>query len=109
MGCFRYSQMWSNIGYCLLARFVLDPRPLLFIALFNLIVPLVFGFLLAFVVVHSADVYGLVRACLQALPFVFLPLVVARRWVERSAQTDTVPSEPGLSPLFQRPPPLFSR
>jgi hypothetical protein len=108
MGRYRYSQMFFNAAYYLLALFVLDPRPLLIVGLFKLIAFLVLACLLAFVVVHSANICRLVIACLHALPVSFFPLAVDRRWAERSQTTIAVPNEPSLSPLFQRPPPILS-
>lgn len=108
MGRYRHSQMFFNAAYYLLALFVLDPRPLLIVGLFKLIAFLVLACLLAFVVVHSANICKLLMACLHALPVCFFPLAVDRRWAERSQAAFAVPNEPSLSPLFQRPPPIPS-
>jgi len=108
MGRYRHSEMFFNAAYYLLVLFVLDPRPLLIVGLFKLIAFLVLAYLLAFVVVHSANICRLVLACLHALPVSFFPLAVDRRWAERSQTTTAVPNEPSISPLFQRPPPTFS-
>jgi hypothetical protein len=108
MGRYRYSQMLFNAAYYLLALFVLNPRPLLIVGLFKLTAFLVLACLLAFVVVHSANICRMVIACLHALPVCFFPLAVDRRWAERSQTTIAVPNEPSLSPLFQRPPPILS-
>jgi hypothetical protein len=108
MGSYRSSQMFFNAAYYLLALFVLDPRPLLIVSLFKFIAFLVLACLLAFVVVHSANICRLVMACLHTLPVCFFPLAVDRRWAERSQTTIAAPNEPSLSPLFQRPPPILS-
>jgi len=108
MGRYRYSQMFFSAAYYLLALFVLDPRPLLIVGLFKLIAFLVLACLLAFVVVHSANIRRLVIAWLHALPVCFFPLAVDRRRAERSQTSIAAPNEPSLSPLFQRPPPIFS-
>jgi len=104
----RYNEIFLNVVYCLLVFCVADIRPLVIGGLFKLIASLLLACLLAFVVVHSANICRLVTACLQALPISRFPLAVDRRWVSRSRTTTVIPNEPSLSPLFQRPPPIFS-
>jgi hypothetical protein len=85
-----------------------DFRPLLLGGFFKLIASLAVACLVAFVVVHSANICRLIVACLHALPASYFPLAVDRRWAEQSQATVIVPNPPGLSPLFQLPPPAFS-
>jgi hypothetical protein len=108
MGRYRRSQIFVNVAYCLLIFCVADFRPLVIGGFFKLVASLMLACLLAFVVVHSPNIRKLVAACLRALPISLLPVVVDRRWLERPRTTITVPHEPSLSPLFQRPPPIFS-
>ncbi len=108
MGRYRHSQILLNVAYCLLVCYVADFRPLVIGGLFKLVASLVLACLLAFVVVHSANICRLLIACLHALPVCFFPLAVDRRWAERSQTTIAVPNGPRLSPLFQRPPPILS-
>jgi hypothetical protein len=98
--------LW-NIACCVLVFCLLEFRPLLIGGCLKLIASLAFACLLAFVVVHSPDIYKLVTACLQALPSVRCPLFVDRRWAARFRTSLTSPTEPSLTPLFQRPPPIF--
>ena len=108
MGRYRRSQIFFYVAYCLLIFCVADFRSLVIGGFFKLVTALVLAYLLAFVVVHSPNIRKLVAAFLRALPISLFPLVVARRWVERSQANIVVPNEPSLSPLFQRPPPIFS-
>ena len=102
------SHIFVNVAYLLLFCFVAEFGPLVVGGFFKLVASLMLACLLAFVVVQSANVYRLLTACLHARRVSLLPLVVDRRWVERSQTTVAVPDEPSLSPLFQRPPPVFS-
>jgi hypothetical protein len=108
MGLYRHIQAFFNAAYCLFGLFVLDLRPLLIVGLFKLIAFVVLSCLLAFVVVHSANICRFVIASLRALPVSFFSLRVDRRWTERSQAAIGVPNEPSLSLLFQRPPPTLS-
>jgi hypothetical protein len=108
MGLCRCIQMFFNAAYCFLPLFALDLRPLLIVGIFKLIAFLVLACLLPFVVVHSANIYRLVVACLRAFPMSFFPLRVDRRRADLSQTTVAVLNEPSLSPLFQRPPPILS-
>ena len=73
MGRYRSSQVFLNVAYYLLICFVADFRPLVIGGFFKLIVSLVLACLLAFVVVHSANICRLLTACLHALPVSLLP------------------------------------
>jgi hypothetical protein len=108
MDRYRCSQLFSNVAYSLLIFCVAEFRPLIIGGFFKLVASLALACLLAFVVVHSANICRLLIACLHALPVCFFPLAFHRRWVERSRTTIVVPSEPSLSPLFERPPPILS-
>jgi len=107
MGRYRRSQIFANAAFGLLVFCMVDFRPLLAGGLFKLIASLALACLLAFVVVHSADICRLIMACVYALPVSYFPLTVDRRWGRRSETTAAVSNEPALSPLFQRPPPIF--
>jgi hypothetical protein len=108
MGCYRYSQMFLSVAHCLFVFCVADFRPLVIGGFFKLIASLALACLLAFVVVRLADISQLVAARFHVLPASLFPFVVEQRWVRRSEAMIAVPDEPSLSPLFQRPPPIFS-
>ena len=103
----RYRQVLLTIAYCVLSVGLANLSPLLVSGLLKLIAFVAFACLLTFVVVHSATIRRAVMACLQALPSFFFALFTDARWVRRSLTTVVVPKEPNLSPLFQRPPPVF--
>jgi hypothetical protein len=108
MGQYRRGQIFWNAAYCVLVFCTVNFRPLLLGGVFKLMVSVALACLLAFVVVHSANIYRALAAGLHALPASYFPLTVDRRWAEEFQTTVMVPNEPSLSPLFQRPPPLFS-
>ncbi len=108
MGCFGYSRLVFNAVHCFMVICVLDVRPILIVGLLKLVSALLLACLLAFVVVHSSNICRLITACLGVLSVSYFPLVVDQRWVEQSHSTIAVLSEPSLSPLFQRPPPVLS-
>jgi hypothetical protein len=108
MGRYRHSQMFLNVGYYLLIFCVADFRPLVVGGFFKLVTALLLAYLLAFVVIHSPNIYKLVAASFRFLPISFFPLVLARRLLQLSQTDVVVPNEPSLSSLFQRPPPIFS-
>ena len=105
---YRRSQMLRDIAYCFFVFLVVDFRPLVRGSFFKLVASVVLACLLAFVVVHSANICRLVVACLTALPASLFRLAVARRWPEGSQTTIAVPNKPSLSTLFQRPPPTLA-
>jgi hypothetical protein len=102
------SQVFLNIAYGLFIFLVTESRPLLAGGFFKLIACVALACLLAFVVVHSANICKLVIARLHALPRSLFPLAVARRWTDGPQTTIIAPGEPSLSPLFQRPPPFLA-
>jgi hypothetical protein len=108
MGRYRCSKAFLNVAYCLLICFLAEFRPLVVGGFFKLVAVLAIAFLLAFVVVHSANICKLLVARFHALPVCFFPLAVDGRWAERSQTSLIFPNEPSLSPLSQRPPPLRS-
>jgi hypothetical protein len=108
MGRYCRSQIFLNVAYYLLIFCVVDLRPLVIGGFFKLVTALLLAYLLAFVVVHSPNLCKLVATFFQSIPISLFPLVVARRWVERSQTNIVVLNEPNLSPRFQRPPPIFS-
>jgi hypothetical protein len=108
MGSYRYSQVLLNVAHCLLVFCVADLRPLVLGGFFKLIASLALACLLAFVVVHSANICKLVAACFQVLPVSLFPVVIEWQWAHRSQAMIAFSDGPSLSPLFQRPPPIFS-
>ncbi|MFY9646904.1 MAG: hypothetical protein WAK29_17125 [Terriglobales bacterium] len=107
MGQLRYSQTILNAAYYLLVCCVLGVRPLLIVGLIKLVGSLALACLLGFVIVHSADICGMIAACLRTLPVSHFPFSIDRRWAERSSLAVAPPHQPNRSPLFQRPPPVF--
>jgi hypothetical protein len=75
MGRYCSSQILLNVAYCLLIFWVVDFRPLVIGGFFKLVASLALACLLAFVVVHSANIHRLLIACLHALPVRFFPLL----------------------------------
>jgi hypothetical protein len=108
MGRYSGSQIFLNVAYYLLVCFVADFRPLVIGSFFKLVASLVLVCLLVFVVVQSANICRLLLACLRVLPGCFFPLAIDGRWGMRPRTTFVAPVEPSLSPLFQRPPPIFA-
>lgn len=108
MGCFGYSRLVFNAVHCFIVICVLDARPILIVGLLKLVSALQLACLLAFVVVHSSNICRLITASLGALPVSYFPLVMDRRIVKKSQTKIAVPSEPSLSTLFQRLPPVLS-
>jgi hypothetical protein len=106
MGRYSGSQVFLNIAYCLFIFLVTESRPVLAGGFLKLIACVAMACLLAFVVVHSANIYKIAIARLHALPRSLFPMVVARRWSD-GLQKIVVTGEPSLSPLFQRPPPFL--
>ncbi len=67
-----------------------------------------FACLLMFLVVRSADICRSLTACLQALQLSLFPHIPDLEPIRQSSIPLLLPKEPSLSPLFQRPPPIFS-
>jgi hypothetical protein len=97
MGRVRLSQIFLNVAYYLLISCVAEFRPLIIGGFFKVVASLVFACLLAFVVVHSPDIYKLVADCLRPLAIPLFSLVVDRRWADRSQTNIVVTNEPSLS------------
>lgn len=103
----RYRQIFLNVA-CLLFLCVVDFRPLLIGGFLKLMAFLILAYLLLFVVVNCGNLGRVVVTCLRTLPLSLLTVIVDWRWLERSPTVLLVPNEPSLSPLSQRPPPIFS-
>jgi hypothetical protein len=69
---------------------------------------LLFCSVLMFTIVRSAELYRTITSCLQALPLSWLAPVFDCGWLSLPSMGLLVPSEPTLSPIAQRPPPIFS-
>jgi hypothetical protein len=59
MGRYRHSHVFLNVAYCLVICCVADFHPLVIGGFFKLVTSLVLACLLAFVVVHSANIWRL--------------------------------------------------
>jgi hypothetical protein len=108
MGCYRYTRAFLTVAYCLLILGLAEFRPVLIGGFFKLVASIVLAYLLAFVLVYRTNVFKILAAGLKVSRISGFSLVLDRRWAGRSQTTITVPDPPRLSPLFQRPPPIFS-
>jgi hypothetical protein len=108
MGRYSRIQIILNIAFSLFIFWVVDSRAPLAGGLSKLIASLALACLLAFVVVHSANICKLLISRLQVVSEFLLPCGFDRRWSGRTQITIAVPDEPSLSPLFQRPPPFLA-
>ncbi len=72
------------------------------------IILLVLAVLLMFLVAHRVDLCRAVTAFLKTLPSSWLAPARHFGLRELSFAAATLPNAPRLSPLFQRPPPLFA-
>lgn len=108
MECYRYTRGFLTVACCLLTLGVAEFRPIVIGAFFKLIASIVLAYLLSFVLVHRTNIFKILAAGLKVSRLSGLSVVVNRRWAEGSQTTIAVPDPPSLSPLFQRPPPIFS-
>lgn len=108
MECYRYTRGFLTVAYCLLTLALAEYRLILIGGFFKLIASIVLAYLLAFVLVHCTNIFTMLATGLNLSRNPGFSLVVNRRWTGRSQTTIAVPDPPSLSPLFQRPPPLFS-
>lgn len=83
-------------------------RSFLFSGLWRTIGTLVFATVLMFTVMRSADLYKTITYCLKALPLSWVAPVFDCGLPSTASICLVVPREPALSPLAQRPPPIFS-
>lgn len=108
MECDRYTRGFLTVAYCLLILGAAEFRPVVIGGFFKLIASIVLAYLLAFVLVHRTNIFKILAAGLKVSRMSGFSLVVNRRLAGRSKTTIAVPDPPSLSPLFQRPPPIFS-
>jgi hypothetical protein len=69
---------------------------------------LLLAVLLMFLVRYSVDLYRSIALCRRTLPSQWLAPAPCLGFRQLSFASLAVPSAPSLSPLFQRPPPIFS-
>lgn len=108
MARYRYSPMLFNAACIVLLRVVSDFRLLVAIGFFKIVGSLALACLLAFVVVHSAQIRRLFISRLKAFSPRVFPLAVESGMFSDTTDSDRGFSEPGLRLLFQRPPPFGS-
>jgi len=108
MGHRHYQRTFLNGASYLLVYCLSYPPPFLVGEFSKLLTFLVFAGLLMFVVVNSAEIRRVTVALFEALRFPLFSLVVDLGSIERSPTSIVAPKKPCLSPLFQRPPPIFS-
>ena len=104
----RYLRAFLNAASCLLVYCLSYPPAFLVGEFSKLLAFLVFAGLLMFVVVNSAEIRRVAVAFFEALRLPLFSLVVDRGSIQRSPIAPAIPKKPSLSPLFQRPPPVFS-
>jgi len=102
-----YTRGFLAVAHCLLILGVVEFRPIVIGGIFKLTTSMVFAYLLALVLVHRTNIFQILASGLKLSPVSGFSLAVKRDWA-RSQKTTTVPDAPSLSPLFQRPPPIFS-
>ena len=107
MGRYSRRQIFLDVAYCVFIFLVADSRPLLASSFIKLIASMALACLLAFVVIHSANICKLVISVPPGSFGVLFPLFFDRRWSDGLQTTIIVPRESSLSPLFQRPPPFL--
>ena len=109
MECHRYTREFLTIAYCLLVLNVAEARPIVIGGFLKLVASIVLAYLLAFVFVQRTNIFKLLAAGLKLSPMSGFSLFAKNQhWAERPQKTIAVPDAPSLSPLFQRPPPIFS-
>jgi hypothetical protein len=108
MECYRYTRGFLTVACCLLILGMAEYRPIVIGGFFKLITSIVLAYLLAFVLVRRTNILAILATGLKLSQIFGFVLIVNRRWAERSETTIAIPDPPSLSPLFQRPPPIFS-
>jgi len=109
MGQDRYARAFLSIAWCLFVCCLVKYHPSLLARGFSkLLIFLVFGSLLMFVVVHSAEIRRVAVVLLEPLRLPLFSLVVDPGWIERPPTPIPAPEKATLPPLFQRPPPVSS-
>jgi hypothetical protein len=107
MECYRYAREFLTLVFYVLILRTAEFRPVVIGGFFKLIAAIVLAYLLAFVLVHRTNIFTMLAAGLKVSPMSGFSLVVDRGWARQSQATIAVPDPLGLSPLFQRPPPIF--
>jgi hypothetical protein len=103
-----YMQSAAEAGFYMLVLCLPYYQSLLFVGLARTICILLLACLLMFLVVRSADFCRAIAACMMAFPSSWLAPAFSSGFRELSFASLTIPNAPRISPLFQRPPPLFS-
>jgi hypothetical protein len=83
-------------------------QALLFAGISGMVSALLLACLLLFVIARSPDIFHTFVGGFKAVPLLWAAPVLdcAGHWI--SVPSQAIPSEPSLSPSFQRPPPIFS-
>ena len=102
-----YVQSASDAAFCLLLLCLPHYQSLLFEGIGRSIVIILFACLLMFLVVRSPEICRVVAECLIAFRSWLGPLFT-QEFRALLFVSQSVPNAPGVRPLFQRPPPLFS-
>jgi hypothetical protein len=103
-----YKQAAAEKFFCLFVLCLPYYQSLLFAGVSGSIYFLLLTCLLMFVVARSAEVFRTITARLRALPLSWFTPPPDRGVLWISLPSLAVARGPSLSPLFQRPPPIFS-
>ena len=104
---YRETRGLLAVAHCLLILCVAEFRPILISGFFKLIASIALAYVLALVLVYRTNIFQILAAALNLSPAFGFSLVVTRHRTPRRKRIK-VPDAPSLSPLFQRPPPIFS-
>lgn len=102
-----YGQSAAEAAFCLFALCLPHYQTLLFEEVGRMIFIALLACALMFLVVRSSEICRVVGDCLVALLLWQAPSLT-QKFRAILLVSQSVPSAPTVSPLFQRPPPLFS-
>ncbi len=102
-----YRQSAAEAAFCLFALSLPHYQSLLIAGIGRTIIVALFAFLLMFLVVRSPEICRVVADCLIAFVS-WLGPSFTQKFHAALFVSQTLPRAPIISPLFQRPPPLFS-
>lgn len=108
MARYRYSLMLFYAASIVLLHLLPTIRPLVTIGLFKMVGFFAMASLLAFVVLHSAQIRRSLLSRLKSRSFCFFLVVIESRTFIGTTDSRCAFNEPDIRLLFQRPPPFLS-